>query len=283
MEEEQGPNIVSMKGSSPSIDPFFDPFVSLDFEIESNSIGNHMMVEEKKDIVMDIVCWKPCEEVSFSVYNGLCFVVVVSGFTKPSFSRVFDVSGSNRITTVISGDASTHGSHIGRVTEQEFTTENVSGSHMGVYNGKCWTVTVFNGNHNHPPAKQLEGHDYPARLSSEQSTMLVDMCVSSLSSPREILSLIKGKDEFNVSSIKTIYNARYKHGFKDRAGRSQMQYLLGKLQEYGYIEFNRKDENDCLKDLFWSHPTSGDMLRAFPRVLLMDCTYKTNRYRFPLL
>ncbi|KAI8563231.1 hypothetical protein RHMOL_Rhmol03G0096200 [Rhododendron molle] len=25
------------------------------------------------------------------------------------------------------------------------------------------------------------------------------------------------------------------------------------------------------------------MLRAFPRVLLMDCTYKTNRYRFPLL
>ncbi|KAG5559890.1 hypothetical protein RHGRI_003249 [Rhododendron griersonianum] len=146
-----------------------------------------------------------------------------------------------------------------------------------------WTVSVVNGNHNHPPAKQLEGHAYPARLSSEQSTMLVDMCVSSLSSPREILSLIKGKDEFNVSSMKTIYNARYKHGFKDRAGRSQMQYLLAKLQEYGYIEFNRKDDNDCLKDLFWSHPTSGDMLRSFPRVLLMDCTYKTNRYKFPLL
>ncbi|XP_058211625.1 uncharacterized protein LOC131323801 [Rhododendron vialii] len=78
-----------------------------------------------------------------------------------------------------------------------------------------WTVTVYNGNHNHPPAKQLEGHTYPARLSLEQSNMLVDMCVSSLSTPREILSLIKGKDEFNVSSIKTIYNARYKHGFKD--------------------------------------------------------------------
>ncbi|KAG5548619.1 hypothetical protein RHGRI_014088 [Rhododendron griersonianum] len=255
-------------------------------------------------------------------------------------------------------DASTNGSHIGPVTAQEFTTENVSaqGSHIGppvwldLYDftrefttenvfssedvlrdwitsigkengfmiiikssermaknrsprmrfacergGKYrpfinkakdkggWTVSVVNGNHNHPPAKQLEGHAYPARLSSEQSTMLVDMCVSSLSSPREILSLIKGKDEFHVSSMKTIYNARYKHGFKDRAGRSQMQYLLAKLQEYGYIEFNRKDDNDCLKDLFWSHPTSGDMLRSFPRVLLMDCTYKTNRYKFPLL
>ncbi|KAG5561089.1 hypothetical protein RHGRI_004191 [Rhododendron griersonianum] len=41
-----------------------------------------------------------------------------------------------------------------------------------------WTVTVVNGNHNHPPEKQLEGHAYPARLSSEQSTMLVDMVES---------------------------------------------------------------------------------------------------------
>ncbi|KAI8571951.1 hypothetical protein RHMOL_Rhmol01G0160800 [Rhododendron molle] len=59
MEEEQKPNIVSMEGSSPSIDPFFDPLVDLDFETESNSIGNHMMAEEKKDTVMDIVSWKP--------------------------------------------------------------------------------------------------------------------------------------------------------------------------------------------------------------------------------
>ncbi|KAG5545017.1 hypothetical protein RHGRI_017474 [Rhododendron griersonianum] len=76
MKEEQGPNIVSMKGSSPSIDPFFDPLVGLNFEIESNSIGNHMMADEKKDTVMDIVCWKPREK----------------------------------------GDTSTHGSHIGPVT-----------------------------------------------------------------------------------------------------------------------------------------------------------------------
>ncbi|KAI8547614.1 hypothetical protein RHMOL_Rhmol07G0209000 [Rhododendron molle] len=88
MEENQGPNFVLIEGSSPSMNPFFDPLVGLDFEIEieSNSIGNHMMAEEKKDNVIDIVSWKPREEVSFSVYNGLCFVVVASEFTKPSFS-----------------------------------------------------------------------------------------------------------------------------------------------------------------------------------------------------
>ncbi|KAG5553673.1 hypothetical protein RHGRI_011536 [Rhododendron griersonianum] len=62
-----------------------------------------------------------------------------------------------------------------------------------------------------------------------------------------------------------------------------MQFLLDKLQDKRYIEFHRKDDIDYVKDLFWSHLTSGDMLCAFPQVLLMDCTYKTNRYRFPLL
>ncbi|XP_028113459.1 PKS-NRPS hybrid synthetase CHGG_01239-like [Camellia sinensis] len=36
-------------------------------------------------------------------------------------------------------------------------------------------------------------------------------------------------------------------------------------------------------DLFWAHPVSLELLRAFPHVLIMDCTYKTNRYRLPLL
>ena len=35
--------------------------------------------------------------------------------------------------------------------------------------------------------------------------------------------------------------------------------------------------------MFIAHPVSINILRAFPRVLIMDCTYKTNRYRLPLL
>ncbi|XP_028061474.1 PKS-NRPS hybrid synthetase CHGG_01239-like [Camellia sinensis] len=36
-------------------------------------------------------------------------------------------------------------------------------------------------------------------------------------------------------------------------------------------------------DLFWAQPVSLDLLRSFPKVLIIDCTYKTNRYRLPLL
>ena len=63
-----------------------------------------------------------------------------------------------------------------------------------------------------------------------------------------------------------------------------MQYLLGKLVEARYIEWHRNcDNTDVVQDLFWAHPGSIDLLRAFPRVLIMDCTDKTNRYRIPLL
>ncbi|KAI8558842.1 hypothetical protein RHMOL_Rhmol04G0127800 [Rhododendron molle] len=59
-----------------------------------------------------------------------------------------------------------------------------------------------------------------------------------------------------------------------------MQYLLAKLQKHGYIKFHRDDENEIVKDLFWSQPTSSDMLCAFLQVLMMDCTYNTNRVDF---
>ena len=35
--------------------------------------------------------------------------------------------------------------------------------------------------------------------------------------------------------------------------------------------------------LFFAHRKSIDMMKDFPEVLLMDCTYKTNRFKMPLL
>ena len=38
--------------------------------------------------------------------------------------------------------------------------------------------------------------------------------------PRNILLSIKNHDEYNVSTMKTIYNARHKHRLLNSAGRS---------------------------------------------------------------
>ncbi|XP_028080465.1 uncharacterized protein LOC114282039 [Camellia sinensis] len=108
-----------------------------------------------------------------------------------------------------------------------------------------WMVDVACGMHNHAPAKHFEGHSFAGRLSEEETSLLVDMS-KSLVKPKEILVTLKRKNALNVTTMKTIYNVRHRNNVIKKAGRSQMQHLLG-------------------------------------GVLIMDCTYKKNRYCLPLL
>ena len=106
----------------------------------------------------------------------------------------------------------------------------------------------------------------------------------SLVRPKDILCTLKQKDPTNATTLKAIYNARQKYKVVEKGGRTQMQFLLEKLKEYNYFEWHRtfSGDSDTVMDIFWLHPLSLDLLRTFPHVLILDCTYKTNRYRLPL-
>ncbi|XP_028092938.1 uncharacterized protein LOC114293099 [Camellia sinensis] len=101
-----------------------------------------------------------------------------------------------------------------------------------------WTLTVVCGLHNHPPAEHLEGHLYAGRLSKDEKALLMDIS-KSMVRPKEILVTLKQQDALNVSTLKTIYNVRHRNRVAQRAGRSQMQHLLGELAKYNYIERHR--------------------------------------------
>ncbi|CAH9077106.1 unnamed protein product, partial [Cuscuta epithymum] len=150
-------------------------------------------------------------------------------------------------------------------------------------NDDDWCINVICEHHNHPPAAQLEGHSFTGRLNKDEENVLLDM-TKNMVKPRNILLTIKDKNEKNTTTMKTIYNVRHKYRTIERDGRSQMQQLMKQLNDYKYVEWHRRNETtDCVTDLFWAHPASIKMLHVFPLVLLMDCTYKTNRYGFPLL
>ncbi|XP_021828352.1 protein FAR1-RELATED SEQUENCE 5-like, partial [Prunus avium] len=148
--------------------------------------------------------------------------------------------------------------------------------------GDEWKVGVVCGVHNHHSAEYLEGHSYAGRLSKEENNLLMDMS-KSLVRPKDILYTIKRRDGKNVTTMKTIYNARHKSRVVEKASRSEMQLLLCRLSDHKYINWHRTDDTNCVSDLFWAHPDSVNLLHAFPHVLVMDCTYKTNRFRYPLL
>ncbi|KAG5536141.1 hypothetical protein RHGRI_023807 [Rhododendron griersonianum] len=118
-----------------------------------------------------------------------------------------------------------------------------------------WTVSVHNGTHNHPLAVYLEGHSYARRLSAEQTSTVVDLSVA-LVKPREILTHLKVQDPENVTSIKTVYNVRQKYRVIEKAGKSQMQHLLDRLEKYHYVHWTCGNETENVTELFWS-PTSS--------------------------
>ncbi|XP_028093579.1 uncharacterized protein LOC114293667 [Camellia sinensis] len=129
----------------------------------------------------------------------------------------------------------------------------------------------------------LEGHSYAGRLSHEETYLFVDMS-KSMVRPSEILVTLKQRDDANASTMKTSYNACHRYKVAKKARRSQMQQLLGQLAVNKYIEWHRSCAyTETVTDLFFAHPTSFNLLHAFPKVLLMDCTYKANRYQLPLL
>ncbi|XP_028071740.1 uncharacterized protein LOC114274068 [Camellia sinensis] len=83
----------------------------------------------------------------------------------------------------------------------------------------------------------LEGHSYAGRLSHEETSLLVDMS-KSIVRPSKILVTLKQRNDANVSTMKTIYNARHRYKVAEKAGRSQMQQLL---VAFAYLQYEKED------------------------------------------
>nr|KAJ0228208.1 hypothetical protein LSAT_V11C100027130 [Lactuca sativa] len=127
-----------------------------------------------------------------------------------------------------------------------------------------WTLRVVRDEHNHEPSMYMEGHLFAMQLSDKESHLVQELTKLNVK-PQDILSTLKEQNPNNVSSLRTIYN--FRRSFRD---------------------LNKKVEPRCrmgneLEDLFFIHPTSLKMWQTFPYVVLMDDTYKTNKYNFHFL
>ncbi len=134
------------------------------------------------------------------------------------------------------------------------------------------------GVHNHEMVPKLSGHLLAGRLKAEEKQRVIDM-TKSLAKPRNILTDLKDKNKESVTLIKQVYNARTRWRKGQRKDKTELQYLITKLEKHQYVYFTRANsEETTLEDLLFTHPDSIDMFNTFPTVLVMDSTYKTNTY-----
>ncbi|KAI5674050.1 hypothetical protein M9H77_14414 [Catharanthus roseus] len=87
-----------------------------------------------------------------------------------------------------------------------------------------------------------------------------------------------------VVSAQKIYNVVAKIKKNRMQGRNKVEEVLCLSAQRGYTVFYRnREESNLLSDIVVAHPTSITTIRTWLYVLIMDTTYKMNKYNMSLL
>lgn len=127
------------------------------------------------------------------------------------------------------------------------------------------------------------GHPIARHLTDEQLQLILHLSEVG-SRPRDILALIQRQyyPDTLVSS-KNIYNTRDALRGQKLGNNTPLRYLLNILQENSWKHAIKQDSEGHILFFMFAHPESIRYANRYNRVFIIDCTYKTNRYKMPLL
>ncbi|RKK51097.1 hypothetical protein BFJ69_g17956 [Fusarium oxysporum] len=135
--------------------------------------------------------------------------------------------------------------------------------------------------HNHPPSEDPSAHPAHRQL-KENDFKAISSLTASGAAPREIRTYFYNNSD-TLATQKDIYN-RIAATRRDLCeGQSSIQALVDHLNREGFWCRVRLDSNNRLTAIFFAHPDSVAYLQYNPDVLILDCTYKTNKHAMPLL
>jgi hypothetical protein len=133
--------------------------------------------------------------------------------------------------------------------------------------------------HNHEPSIHPTAHPIHRQLSGDIS-QLVNLTDAGIS-PKEIQTFVRVSG--SLATRQDIYN-RIADVRRDACeGQSPIHALANKLDKEGFWSRIQFTPDGRVTAVFFAHPDSLRYLRAYPEVLFLDCTYKTNKYSMPLL
>ncbi|KAK9665733.1 hypothetical protein RND81_14G132200 [Saponaria officinalis] len=149
-----------------------------------------------------------------------------------------------------------------------------------------WNILTAKGFgcHNHQLTKYKDGHRHFAGLNEEEKAYVRQQYLASVL-PRDIKSGLHRKtpDKPQPSSSQ-IYTETSKIRKEMKRERNTAQQMLSLAVEANYV--HRHEINPETKELthvFMSHPEAVKLFWAYPHVVLIDSTYKTNTYNMALV
>ncbi|KAF5755561.1 putative MULE transposase domain, FHY3/FAR1 family [Helianthus annuus] len=146
-----------------------------------------------------------------------------------------------------------------------------------------WELKVDCANHNHEPTTSLLGHAFVRRFTKAEYKLLEQLTAQNME-PRIIFQTLRKQFPDSLHVQKDVQNAVQKIRATIMDGKNPIQALESLLHDRRFIYDTRQDpKTDVVTEIFFVHPYSITMWRAFPHVMLIDATYKTNLYNMPFV
>jgi len=137
--------------------------------------------------------------------------------------------------------------------------------------------------HNHEPSPHISAHPSLRALSASDEATISDLTQASIA-PRDIRTYLRqNSSSGGVATQQDIYNCIAKSKRALCEGQSTIQALANELDSQGFWSRIQLDQARRVTAVLFAHPESLAYLQAYPELLILDCTYKTNKYKMPLL
>lgn len=151
--------------------------------------------------------------------------------------------------------------------------------------GTTWSVHTLNSQHNHAPAPSAlssSSHRHRDVLSVRDD--LESAWKTGISAADALEQAQKKHNRRLAIKVKDVYNVYYRQRVLELQGLQPIQaLLLHDIPDQFYL-FDQIDERNSLKSLAFFHKKAVEQLfKRYPSLVIIDSTYKTNKFNFPML
>ncbi|KAF0726869.1 hypothetical protein Ae201684P_010581 [Aphanomyces euteiches] len=150
----------------------------------------------------------------------------------------------------------------------------------------AWRIEYRGGesHHNHEPSMDPSSHTMHRRFdrTDEVIEAIVTDANTSITAAQTLVQVRQNNPQILLRKS-DIYNAKRKETLKRIGCNTRTQHLLNELQKNGDYYRHRLDMESRLSHLFFAIHEVLDVFKANYDIIMMDCTYKTNKFGMPLL
>jgi len=145
-----------------------------------------------------------------------------------------------------------------------------------------WSLKIREASHNHGPSP-ISTHPVLRREEVNTHSEAIKRHLSVGTRTSHILTMLRQSDPANSIKPRDIHNLRARLRTEFLDGRTPIQALLYQIPEEGDWIMNYQATDNVVTAVFCTHKSALEILRDSHYVLVIDATYKTNRYNMPMV